>query len=224
MPHSINDLIKMAADKYLTAPPPVLAGQELFTSSRTFVVPAGVTSISVVGITKGENGTDFGDSTVRSGAGGCLRYVNGISVSPGESLSVNMGTYPFDGTDISLRRGAEILMRATGRGNTDMVGLGFDGGNWAQGSGSSLTGAGAGGYTSAGADSGFGAGTTGGGGSSLMGGGAGAPAGAAPTQAGAAYGGGAGISPGLSSTGGPAGIRIIWGPGRAFPNTNTGDV
>lgn len=69
----------------------------------------------------------------------------------------------------------------------------------------------------------------GGGGSSLLGGtGPGAAGGIADGTSGMAYGGGQGcyadgtIDPGSSP--GPGAVRIIWGEGRAYPNTNVGDV
>ena len=52
-------------------------------------------------------------------------------------------------------------------------------------------------------------------------------AGAAPGGAGGAYGGGGGGAhvdyPGASG-GGVGAVRIIWGTGRSYPSTNTGDV
>lgn len=194
-------------------------GQRTFTLSQSFVVPDGVTSICAVAVARGENATDFGEGTYRSGEGGNLRYVNDIPVTPGETLQVEVqfGYYP------GLLRGSTYLLRAyIGAGS---VGLGFDGGGYQQSNALNMAGAGAGGYTSAG-QSASAAGSTprGGSGTSLLGGGPGGLAGAAPDGTGGAYGGGGAVVDGVPQQGGPAGLRIIWGAGRAFPNTNTGDV
>ena len=228
---SLNGVAMRAANKYLTAPPPVLAGQQAFTSapgtpsfaanSTNFVVPAGVTEISAVSIAAGQPGTDFGGGTeYRSGTGGALRYLNAIPVTPGETLAVvGLVSGVFQ-----LQRGATALL-TTGIG----PGIGFNGGGFVQAISQNLQGGGAGGYTSNGGDPGApGGSANGGGGSSLLGGGAGA-AGGGSTQPnfwdGGLYGGGAGvISNGTFGLAGPRGLRIIWGAGRAFPNTNTGDV
>ena len=45
-----------------------------------------------------------------------------------------------------------------------------------------------------------------------------------PDVPGGDYGGGAGSNDSYGSYGGKGGVRIIWGPGRAFPSTNTADV
>ena len=44
-----------------------------------------------------------------------------------------------------------------------------------------------------------------------------------PDVPGGNYGGGAGSNDSYGSYGGVGAVRIIWGPDRAFPNTNTGD-
>lgn len=205
-------------------------GQQLFTASGTFVVPAGVTSICVVTI--GPGGPYFDDDgagNVGSGGGGALSYVNALSVTPGESLAILVAPYDlptFTQGQSRLRRGGTTLVSANSGGipgaGTVGAGTGFNGGQGAystDGSGT-MEGAGAGGYTSAGQASNGTRTRRGGGGSDPLGGSTGALAGASANLNGVNYGGGAayGGTPGLGC------VRIIWGAGRAFPNTNTGDV
>ena len=200
------------------------AGQQLFTSPGTFIVPSGAVNLCGVAIGKGSDGVIFDDGgveTFQTGYGGALRYRNAIpDLVDGEALTVT-----FDEFSVSLIRGATILLRAM-NGLYDAgsgVGTGFAGGPGAQFTNPALLrrGGGAGGYTSAGVGSGSVSSDKGGGGTSLLGGGAGAAAGASSTSTGLPYGGGGG---GYFGTGGPGGLRLMWGLGRAFPNTNTGDL
>ncbi len=64
------------------------AGQQAYTTAGTYswVAPAGVTKVSVVAIGGGAGG--YGNT---SGAGGELRYINNVSVTPGNSYSVTVG-------------------------------------------------------------------------------------------------------------------------------------
>ena len=192
-------------------------GQRTFTFSQSFVVPDGVTSIGAVAINGGEPGTDFGEGTYRSGAGGALAYRNNIEVTPAETLTVEIDIF----NRAFLRRGGVTLLNS----NQSMTGqTWFAGGAYQQSNSPNMAGAGAAGYTSAGQAAGLaGSSPKGGGGTSLFGGGPGALAGAAPTGTGGSYGGGGAIVDGTTPGGGPAGLRIIWGDGRAFPNTKTGD-
>ena len=57
-------------------------------STTTFVVPSGVTSISVVCVGSGGGG---GYYSGRGGGGGGLRYKNNITVTPGQSISCRTG-------------------------------------------------------------------------------------------------------------------------------------
>lgn len=193
-------------------------GQQLFLASGDFVVPDGVFKISIVAIGRGADAT-----STESGAGGALACANDISVTPGEVLSVvSFGS-------ASVRRAITNLVSVTaGNRSTPgqvLAGTGFPGGAGASVSGTDRRGGGAGGYTSAGGGAGTVSSSLGGGGSSPLGGGPGAQAGAAPTVNGESYGGGGGRSRTFGDgQGGPSCVRIIWGPGRAFPNTNTGDL
>lgn len=63
----------------------VPVGQYLFTAAldnNAWVVPANVASISVVCVGPGAH-------TNMPGYGGCLRYVNNIAVTPGETLYID---------------------------------------------------------------------------------------------------------------------------------------
>lgn len=214
----------------LAGPRSAAGGQQLFTASGTFVVPAGVTSICVVAI--GYGGPYFDDDgggNQGSGGGGGLAYANNISVTPGESLTITVTPYDlptFTEGQSRLSRGAtQLVFVGSGRipaAGPVFNGTGFTGGQGAystDGSGT-MEGAGAGGYTSAGQASDGVRTRRGGGGSSPLGGSTGALAGASGNLNGLAYGGGAAYG----GTAGPGCVRIIWGAGRAFPNTNTGDV
>ena len=68
-------------------------GQQVFTSSGTFTVPTGVTSVCVVCIAGGSggDGVTLGESIRCGGGGGALQYKNNISVTPGASITVTCG-------------------------------------------------------------------------------------------------------------------------------------
>ena len=157
-------------------------GQQLFTSSGTFTVPTGVTSIVVVCVGAGGGGGGSGDvdETGGGGGGGALAYVNSITTTPGESLTVAAGggggggganAAGAAGGNSSLSRGGTVLCEAGGgsgglggrsssnaAGGTVNTGTGGAGG--AGGSGSDRNtnnaggGGGAGGYAGAGGDGG----------------------------------------------------------------------
>jgi hypothetical protein len=92
-------------------------GQQLFTSSGTWVAPAGVTSVSVVCVGGGgqggriSNGSSSNVQGASGGGGGGLGWKNNISVTPGQSYTVTVGAGGFqtqyvDG-GISISTGAE---------------------------------------------------------------------------------------------------------------------
>lgn len=219
-------MLHMPTPMLLSPGPSAPRGQALFLAAADyaeFIVPAGVFSICAVAIGRGGPA-----ATNRSGSGGGLAYVNNYAVTPGQAFDVqalngspDFGIYPRAGGTLLLVAGAS----STGPGGPS-VGTGFNGGQGASSvSGQDRSGAGAGGYTSAGEDTGLSATLLGGGGSSPNGGGAGGAAGAAPTIDGGAYGGGAAKRANNTfGSQGPGCVRIIWGAGRAFPNTDTGDV
>lgn len=202
----------------------IIPGQVVFTTSDTWVVPATVTSISAVCISRGMDGQPVpAFSKQLGGSGGMLRYANDIAVTPGETLTIYFENNELGTSVAAIRRSGTDLVRA----GSSPVGTGYAGGSGAfPDYPSAASGGGAGGYTSAGGSTTSTSGLAGAG-TSLLGGGAGAAGNAVGGINGGLYGGGAACvsgSPGYGGTGGAGGIRIIWGAGRAYPNTNTADV
>ena len=208
-------------------------GQVLFTATNfSWTVPEGVTEISVVCIGAGQRPPD----TLNTGKGGSLRYVNKISVTPGEVLSGNIA---LTSAGSRLRRGSDVLCGASwGGASASQVGAGSNGGNGrAKATGQSAAGGGAGGFLLAGGAAPSGDNSRGGGGVDPYGrvltqalGGT-APGGIGfDAHGGGNYGGGGGLyyNPESGSTlrggGGDGCVRVIWGEGRAFPNTLTEDM
>lgn len=154
-----------------------------FTTPGTsqWIVPRGVTSISVVCVGGGGGGAgDYGDLDLGGGGGG-LSYQNNISVAPGESLTVVVGAGGAGGNNAPgsaggasrLQRSAVDLCHAGGGGggisassgtvaNAGQGGvtLGYDGGGDGGGVGQASSnsraggGGGAGGYSGNGGDGG----------------------------------------------------------------------
>lgn len=182
-------------------------GEQEFTSAGTysFIVPAGVTAISAVAIGGGGGGAmtirynvntnpaslitavPIGNSCY-AGGGGALAYVNAISVTPGETLTVVVGArgaaellssaggtgLGSAGGDSYIRRASTDLVRAgggkgsvSGLGGTVIVGSGGAGGAggnvaWDNNYGTFIAaggGGGAGGYSGAGGSGGSGSGS-----------------------------------------------------------------
>lgn len=104
-----------------------IKGQAEYTTSGTynFVVPAGVTSISAVVVGAG-GGSSY---DYASGAGGGLRYINGLSVTPGETLTVTVGaggrylnTLQFiNGGPTYIARSGSNLIMANGGGTVQYL-------------------------------------------------------------------------------------------------------
>ena len=121
-------------------------GQQDFTSSGSFTVPTGVTSINIVavGAGGGGGGTDNNDETGGGGGGGALAYVNTISTTPGESLTITVGTggngggrgaNGGGGGSSSVDRGGTTLVQANGGSGGQHAGAGGAGGTVNTGSG-----------------------------------------------------------------------------------------
>jgi len=137
-------------------------GQQAYTSSGTytFVVPAGVTSVSAVVVSGGDGGHGSGASAARYA--GNLRYVNNRSVTPGESLTVVVGNGGVRGAaaqggagSTSTTGGSSYVSQAgspfvQADQNGTNIGSGGDGGINYSNTQSSSAGGGAGGYTGAG--------------------------------------------------------------------------
>jgi hypothetical protein len=177
---------QMVAQAASAWPFPIVTGSQSFTTagSFTWVAPAGVTSVSVVAVGS--------SSTTNAGA---LAYKNNITVSPGTSYPVVVGT-PNVSTRSSFVSDATVsagpLAQRTGDG----------GGN---GGGGCSGGAGAGGYSGAGGfGANYGAGGSGAGGG---GGGGGAVFDGCCTLIGAGGGGGVGLfGEGASGAGGSGSV------------------
>jgi hypothetical protein len=194
----------------------IAPGAVSYTTAGTYswTVPAGVTSVSAV-LVGGGSGS-YNSVSGRGGDGGALRYINDLAVTPGETITVVVGTAGTNATSAgtqsggfsSLSRGATELVRAaqggyitnltpTGTlvaGSTSGAGTGFIGGGTG-GNGASSTG-------------GFGGG--GAGGYSGNGGSGGA---ITPGTATGGAGGGGGGSSSASGTGGAGGGVGIFGEG-----------
>lgn len=173
-----------------SATPAVAPGQQAYTSPGTYswVAPSCVTSVSVVAVGGGDNGS-YGITT-NGGGGGALAYANNISVTPGNSYTVVVGgfasTSSFNSTSVAAGGGSG------GSGGSVIYGTGGSGG-----SGSGGGGGGAGGYAGSG---GSGSGGSGGNGGSQPGGG---------------YGGGGGGGVGILGQG-SSGANGAWsGPPRS---------
>ena len=175
---------------------PGLTGQQTYTAGiYSFVVPPGITSVSVVCV---GGGAGSGDGAYGGGAGGGLRYKNNITVTPGQLIAIraagqtsfgragasgnsSFGTSGVDafyfyagGGDGSI--GGSISYPILG-GTGTTIGSGADGGGNGGASSSSMGGGGAGGYSGNGGDGGVnGAGSAG------LGGGGGGGAGWDPNQ------------------------------------------
>jgi hypothetical protein len=212
-------------------------GQQVFTSSGTFTVPAGVTSICAVAVGRGKDGAagDGMSTAGRGGEGGTLSYTNSISVTPGESLTVTIATSTSGSTgETTLKRSSTVLLAARAGGQTSgqaNVGTSFAGGTapepmYGYGSG----GGGAGGYSGAGGAGGIGGDGSAGSGGSGGGGGSGSPGeysgggggvgllgagsnGTAGSYSGGGGGGGSGGSSGASGGSGGAGGNYGGGGG-----------
>ena len=104
-------------------------GQALFTSSTSFLVPSGVTSIAAVAVGGGGGGaastSALGGFSGGGGAGGALHWRNAISVTPGETLSIGIGAAGTGGTaagsnnataggESFIKRGTTYLVQAPG--------------------------------------------------------------------------------------------------------------
>lgn len=207
----------------LMAQTPAPVGQVSFGAATNWTVPAGVFSISLVGI--GQGGARYWTGTVlRCGGGGGLSYRNAFAVMPGEILQIDIN----NAHTRVLRTSSVIIQAGAGQdGSQETIGLGgaadttvgtvsHRGGNGVDlfnGDGQAWSeGGNAGRYTHAGSEHGLqGLGT------SLTG--------IINNNDGAGfYGFGGGTRPdGTTIFPGPGGVRIMWGDSRSFPS-NAGDV
>lgn len=130
----------------------VVHGQQVFTSSGTFTVPVGVTSVDLFGVGGGSGGhTNWNGNNDGShpgggaGGGGYTTTVKGYSVSSGQVLNINIGSggaggiavtsTPFDrligkpGGDTTILRNGAVLLTAKGAIVYGNVQFGSDGGS-----------------------------------------------------------------------------------------------
>ena len=181
-------------------------GEVLLTSGSAWVVPAGVTSVSVVVIGRGGDGVQFPGNKY-GGGGGALAYKNNIAVTPGQTVSYNASGY--GGNNFS------IFGVTAGNGSIGGNGYGSGSGGTASGGDANFSG-GAGAYEFSSMANGGGAATYTSNGANGSGAGISAYG---PTGGGTSYGaGGQSVYSGSPTVGGPGVIRIIWGVGRGFPN------
>ena len=207
-------------------------GQQDFTTSGTFTVPANVTQVSAVVVGGGGGGGDStaGDEPGAGGGGGGLSYGT-FTVTPGESLTVTVGTGGAAGESnaggtTTIARGATILLSGGGGGG----GSSTDGDDEAGGAGGSSggterDGGGTGGQGGSTSDSTTGSGGGGGAAGYSGNGGAGADRGTTNATAGAGGGGGGGGSGNGTSSGGGGGgvgLRGLGNNGAAASGTTGG--
>lgn len=188
----------------------VIPGAVTLTTSGTWTVPEGVTSICVACVGAGGDGivrTAFGGWWV-GGSGGGLTYKNNIAVTPGQVISYTVATGPGTSTTFQTLSAASGLNGSepgsSGAVNPGGVSSGGDV-NYTGGSSNGISG---GSSIGGGAATIFGNGGTGTGTGTDFGNGQ------------VAYGGGGTSvhSPGTATNGQPGAIRIIWGTGKSFPS------
>ena len=136
-----------AASNSVTA---VVQGQVSYTTPGTYswVAPAGVTSVSVVTVGGGGGGAGNRLFTMNGGGGGGLAYTNNITVIPGNSYSLRVGSgYSFYCSAASTSKASHFNCnpKASGGGCTTF-GYGTTAGAVVAGSGGSGGAGGAGAY------------------------------------------------------------------------------
>lgn len=140
--------------------PPFGAVEYTTAGTYTFVVPASYTSISAVCVGGGAGATGN-----NGGGGGALSYSNGISVTPGESLTVVVGAggaVGAAGADSRISRGATNLLLAKGGAviTAGQASAGVGAVRYSGGNGSISAGGGAAGYAGNGGAAATGTGLT----------------------------------------------------------------
>lgn len=221
-------------------------------TTYSWTVPAGVTSVSIVVIASGASGGAGGGGAARGsgGGGGGVSYRNGLSVTPGEVLTISVGRggpgamVPSDPPN-QTANGSSGLYARVERGSTTLVTA--NGGSFGYGSSYNSVGAGGTGGSTLSGNYGGGTGGNGGTGGSSNGGGGdaglytggtaslgsavggdgrdvfGGTTGPPTWIDGEDYGGGGAGSNQMSGSGGDGRVRIIWDNSntRSFPSTRT---
>lgn len=132
---------------------PPLVGQTQYTTAGTYsyVIPACVTSISVLSVGAGRNGGSYG-----GGGGGALSFKNNLAVTPGQTLTVKVGCsgsnacvsdsrVTYAGTRYAIAQGGSCFY-----GGTYSAGCGGGNGGYGGNGSNAGGGGGAAGYTGAG--------------------------------------------------------------------------
>ena len=177
---AINSYGESVSSEASNSVTPDVIGQVAYTAGTySFVVPIGITSVSVVCVGAGGSG---GYAANVGGGGGGLRYKNNITVTPGQSITVvaagqvangtnggisSFGTNGNDAFYFFAGGGTTVYGGfATGAGGTgSTIGAAADGGGNGGASSTGMGGGGAGGYSGNGGAGGVnGAGTAGNGG------------------------------------------------------------
>ncbi len=188
------------------------AGSMTFTTpgAATFVVPPGVTSVSVVVVGAGGAGPT-GAASFGGGGGGALCYLNSITVTPGSSIPVVVGTGGVGGSNGSQSSFNGTIIANGGAGTTTAVGglggTGTGGACFAGGAGGSFVGTGSQYHAGGGGAAGY----NGNGGRGSDASGSGCPANATAGTGGGGGGGGGGSDPancGAGSGGGGGGVGL----------------
>ena len=220
--------------------------------SGSWTAPAGVTSVSVLGVGLGRSGElsyTGGPAYSLGGFGGSLSYINNYTVVPGSAYAFSASTISFFINDTILKAGSEYARvgdgGGNGAGNTYISGSftrqggsasGGYSGNGGAGSTATAGAAGSGGAPGGGSSSGG----KGGGGVGIQGQGSSGAAsasgyrgnagsggeGGGTSTAGGDYGGGGGTGDtNYAGTGaGTSVLRIMWpGSARQYPSTRTAD-
>ena len=104
-----------------------IVGSQLFESSGTFTVPAGVTKVHVCCVGGGGRGAPVVDQARGGGAGGACAYKNNIAVTPGQQITVVVtlegdtnttnGSYFKNTSTCNARTGFQTAL-STGAANT----------------------------------------------------------------------------------------------------------
>lgn len=190
---------------------PVPNGQVLYTSAGThqWMCPPDVTRVSVVLVGTGGAGNRARSET---GNGGNVRFINDIPVVPGQTYAIVLP---------SVNNGSRLAINTTsafGYTASSPLGgvvMGGDGTSGLTGQYSEMAEGGNVGYIPAGRASL---------GIDLKTFAVTAPTGTFSRNGGRCGGGGGFWRDRSDGDGGPAGVRIIWGENRAFPNLNIGDL
>lgn len=214
-----------------TDDPMVKGGQIEFITpgSHIFTVPDGVTEVSVLIISAGQQGRAQASESVNAGRGGCLRWRNKLEVNAGETYQItvgNGGTVRYAPVGTGNSHQSDYASYAFGinvgvtKAETTPIGTNMGGGD-SSGGGSGTNnyfkGGNAGTFTYDGLATPAGTGTDLNGAKS-----------SSSNPYGGKYGGGGPAQASGSGTrtcgaGGNGAVKIIWGYGRAYPDKNIED-